>query len=130
VTNSNPFILDRAELLIQAGKKKKRWKSSLMLPSDTLEKNYATKAILRLSIGARCDEGPASSQLFVKPSDVSASLGDPSMLVARASGFKTLAYSSCITIINLDVDSSFDYGFTATSSTTSFFVIHLVGYYI
>lgn len=127
---NNPFILDKAELLVQDRKDRKRWKSSLSLPSDTLEKNYAIRAILRLSVGARSEENFASSQLFVKPSDVSARLGDPAMLVAQASGFKTLTHNSCITMINLDVDSSFDYGFLATPLSTPVFVIHLIGYYI
>jgi hypothetical protein len=127
---TNPFILDKAELLVQTKKDSKRWKSSLYLPSETLEKKYATKAILRLSIGAHCEKGPALSQLFIKPSDISARLGCPEFLVARATGYKTLVYNSSMTIINLDVDSSFDYGFVATMSTSPVFVIQLVGYYI
>lgn len=126
---SGPFILDKAELLIHTRQAGKRWRSYDSLPNKTLIENYATKAILRLTVGARCYDGPASSQLFVKPSDIDARLGTPELLVARAIGVSTLAHSNSMTIVNLDTESSFDYGFIASLSTSPVFAIHLVGYY-
>ena len=127
--DSSLFVLDKPELLIDADKGKRRWKSSLNLPNDTLEKNYATRAILSFFVGARCNDSYASSQIFAKPSDIDAHLGDHSMLVAQASGYKALEHNSCLTIVNLSVDSAFDYGLTASPSTAPLFSIYLVGYY-
>lgn len=124
------MLLDIPQCLVSTSISESVWKNSNDLQSSILKDAGAIRAMIRLSIGVKNMDGVGTSEVFMKCAGVTGDVGDDRLRVATSFTRKNQNNNVCMTIVNLDTGSAFNYAFSSDGKSLSMFEMYLMGFYV